>query len=59
MKDVPVAQRIERQPPSLDMTVRRSCICKAKKHSKAISVVSGLLLIAIGILIITGWPHTI
>ncbi len=32
---------------------------KAKKHFKTISVVSGLLLIAIGILIVTGWPHTI
>ena len=32
---------------------------RIKKYFKAISVVSGLLLITIGILIIAGWPNTI
>jgi len=32
---------------------------KAKKHFKVISVVSGLLLVAIGIMIIISWPRTI
>lgn len=32
---------------------------KVKKYLRLISVVSGLLLVAIGILIITGWPHAI
>jgi len=32
---------------------------KVKKYFKVISVVSGLLLVAIGILIMVGWPHTI
>jgi cytochrome c-type biogenesis protein len=32
---------------------------KVKNYFKAISVVSGLMLVAIGILIIIGWPHTI
>lgn len=32
---------------------------KAKRHFKAISVVSGVLLVAIGILILIGWPRYI
>lgn len=32
---------------------------KVKKYFKVVSVVTGLLLITIGILIIIGWPHTI
>jgi cytochrome c-type biogenesis protein len=32
---------------------------KVKKYFKVISVVSGLLLVAIGILIIVDWPHII
>lgn len=32
---------------------------KVKKYFRLISIVTGLLLVAIGILIMTGWPHTV
>jgi cytochrome c-type biogenesis protein len=44
---------------ALAMNTFLSLFGKVKKYFKAISVVSGLMLVAIGILIIIGWPHTI
>ena len=41
------------------MNVFLNLFGRIKRYFKAISVVSGLLLITIGILIIAGWPHTI
>jgi len=44
---------------AMAMNVFLNLFGKIKKHFKVISIVSGLLLIAIGILIMVGWPHTI
>jgi len=43
---------------ALAMNTFLNFLSKAKKHLKLISVISGLLLVAIGILIITGWIFT-
>jgi cytochrome c-type biogenesis protein len=44
---------------ALAMNTFLSLFDKVKKYFRVISVVSGLMLVAIGILIIIGWPHTI
>ena len=44
---------------ALTMNAFLNLFSKVRKYFKAVSIVTGLLLIAVGILIIIGWPNTI